>query len=141
MKNWNKFCCLFSFLAFSTPLLEAQTLTPPTLQAPFTHTLPVLGGQVIASDQWSLSAARPSFSKNLQKNDNRTYFLTYSPTTPAGTLLPPDYYPLNQQAFFCKMEMRLEKFKEVPFQVRVRVGSLQANDWLEQKPDALRPNP
>jgi hypothetical protein len=81
----------------------------------------------------------PLFYQNLQKNDNWTWIQRLPEFHFDAEVLPSDYYSLNQHAFFCRMEMKLEKFKEIPFQVRVRMGSLQANDWLEQKPNAVPP--
>jgi len=101
---------------------------------------PVQGRQptVTPAAKLSLETTRPSFSKILQKNYIPVYnaagALTFSP------VIAPDYYVANQRAFFCRVEMRLDKFHTSPFQVRVRLGSLQANDWLEQKPLVLPPD-
>lgn len=101
---------------------------------------PVIGPQthVIPNVKLSLTTTRPSFSKILQKNYNSAY--NASRTLSLSPILAPDFYSTNQRAFFCRMEMRLDKFHESPFQVRVRLGSLQANDWLEQKPLVLPPD-
>jgi len=40
-------------------------------------------------------------------------------------------------AFFCREELKCEKLTGIPF--RFRVGSLAECDWLEQKPNATRP--
>lgn len=99
----------------------------------------VVRGQLILPKLAPIPATRTFFSKNLQINDNWTQWRLPPSFSFDTEVLPVDYYSANQHAFFCRMEMKLEKFKEVPFQVRVRVGSLQANDWLEQKPNALPP--
>ena len=40
-------------------------------------------------------------------------------------------------AFFCRVENRLEKITQVP--LRFRLGSLAYTDYLEQKPNAVKP--
>lgn len=46
-----------------------------------------------------------------------------------------DFYTQNF-GFFCKKELQFEKATKIP--VRFRLGSLQYNDYLEQKPNATR---
>jgi hypothetical protein len=139
MKNWNKFCYVFSFLVFFTPSLKAQMVNPPAFQTSFDAPVRVIGGCVFIPGLAPAPTIHPLFYKNLQKNDNWSWLQPLPAFHVDTEVLPADYYTANQHAFFCRMEMKLEKFKEVPFQVRVRVGSLQANDWLEQKPNAIAP--
>jgi hypothetical protein len=47
-----------------------------------------------------------------------------------------DYYTRNF-GFFCKKELQFEKATKIP--LRFRLGSLQYNDYLEQKPNAVNP--
>lgn len=47
-----------------------------------------------------------------------------------------DYYTQNF-GFFCKKELQFEKATKIP--LRFRLGSLQYNDYLEQKPNAVKP--
>lgn len=47
-----------------------------------------------------------------------------------------DYYTRNF-GFFCKKELQFEKVTKIP--LRFRLGSLQYNDYLEQKPNAVNP--
>lgn len=46
-----------------------------------------------------------------------------------------NYY--NSLGAACKVELNLEKATKVPF--RFRLGSLQQTDYMEQKPNAQRP--
>lgn len=46
-----------------------------------------------------------------------------------------DYY--NHLGAACKLEFKFEKTTKVP--LRVRLGSLQQTDYLEQKPNAIKP--
>jgi len=39
--------------------------------------------------------------------------------------------------FFCRQEIKADKKLAMP--VRLRMGSMQQNDWLESKPNAIRP--
>jgi len=46
-----------------------------------------------------------------------------------------NYY--NQLGAACKLELNFEKSTKVP--LRVRLGSLQQTDYMEQKPNAVKP--
>lgn len=51
-------------------------------------------------------------------------------------IISPGFYSC-QLGFFCKKELQLDKIITVPF--RFRLGSLEYVNWLEQKPNAIKP--
>lgn len=54
---------------------------------------------------------------------------------PPLSVISSNYYT-NNFGFFCKKELLFEKATKIP--LRFRLGSLQYNDYLEQKPNALK---
>ena len=56
--------------------------------------------------------------------------------TESVAILPLSFYS-NSLGFFCQKELKLEKLTSVP--LRFRLGSLDYVNYLEQKPNALKP--
>ncbi|MGB5005545.1 MAG: hypothetical protein WBO39_01305 [Ferruginibacter sp.] len=61
-------------------------------------------------------------------------FIISKPAT--FSMISADHYP-QHFGFFCKKELQFEKASKIP--LRFRLGSLQYNDYLEQKPNAVNP--
>ena len=51
-----------------------------------------------------------------------------------STIVLPANFSCTQLGFFCKKEMKFESATKIP--LRLRLGSLQYNDWLEGKKNA-----
>ncbi len=51
-------------------------------------------------------------------------------------LISGSYYT-DRLGFFCKAELQIQKKISIPF--RFRLGSLDYVNWMEQKPNAIRP--
>lgn len=73
------------------------------------------------------------YSKMKVKSGNRTKPVSLLNPVPCS-VISRDFYT-RDFGFFCKMELQFEKTTKIP--LRFRLGSLQYNDYLEQKPNAI----
>jgi hypothetical protein len=77
-----------------------------------------------------------------QKRDSIVHFSLFNPSflkdssSSNHQVLPAHFY-YNSLGFFCKKELQLEKATTIPF--RFRLGSLEYTNYMEQKPNALKP--
>ncbi len=72
--------------------------------------------------------------KQLQPKINNQLDLFLNPVS--CSVINADFYTRNF-GFFCKKELQFEKATRIP--LRFRLGSLQYNDYLEGKPNAINP--
>ena len=78
---------------------------------------------------------------NVRPANNALFTSTILPYKPLSNILltNPLQKTTYQQSlsFFCRKEWQFEKATSIP--LRIRLGSLEYTDYLEQKPNALRP--
>ncbi len=67
--------------------------------------------------------------------DSFAEYFKSSALLPVSSAVLPSCYT-GHLGFFCKKELQLEKLTMVP--LRIRLGSLDYVNWLEQKPNAVR---
>ncbi len=104
------------------------------------------GGEIFAQSQVHATSAvcfGDSFSTmNLFHPTKRSFagypgkFLFTGQSAAAASMSLPAFSSI-QQAFFCRLETKIERFTSLP--LRFRLGSLAYTEYLEKKPNALRP--
>ena len=70
--------------------------------------------------------------EGILKLNNKAEAIVYLPPV---SVISSNYYT-NNFGFFCKKELQFEKATKIP--LRFRLGSLQYNDYLEGKPNAVK---
>ncbi len=86
----------------------------------------------LAPSCWIRPAMQKEYLRRLQKDSVSKKAEGYFLLNP----VPASFYS-NNLGFFCQKELKLEKLTSVPF--RFRLGSLDYVNYLEQKPNALKP--
>ena len=76
--------------------------------------------------------------KNLQKNAREFFEKNqYNPALIRPLFVLPGSFYSGHLSFFCRKEIQLEKTISIP--LRFRLGSLGYVDYLEQKPNSVKP--
>jgi len=86
---------------------------------------------VKATAQHAYVPSKAASSKDTTKQEAITKPVLLKP-------VPVSYNYYNHLGAACKVEFKLEKATSIPF--RFRLGSLQQTDYLEQKPNARKPD-
>jgi hypothetical protein len=109
-------------------LFETHTNFKSLLRTPIKR--PLRYNETFIRKDESQSQKERSFSSLKVTGNSPRFSLLTSP-------LQPDYYSKGM-GFMCQKELQLEKMTAIP--VRLRLGSVDYVNYLEQKPNAIKPN-
>lgn len=97
----------------------------------FLLSLIILAAFKSASGQW---LQLPAYPERMPGKDT-ALFRKKEPLRPVFAAVKYDYY--KHLGVACKLEFKFERSTSVP--LRLRLGSLQQTDYMEQKPNAVKP--
>jgi hypothetical protein len=121
-KMWQRF---FSFLVVCLLMFYGEIFAQEKQQ--ITHNLSFRKGGMKNYDCWGSSGWKPGWS-SVDAKQPPTYF-TIKP-------LPVSFYS-DHLGIICRKELQLDKITPMPF--RFRLGSLDYVNWMERKPNAIKP--
>ena len=119
-----------SILFFNVEIFS-QGKSPECIKLPINYNTPV---NFRFQDNGKLNFHTGNSIRKLQKARSGSETMTLRLSM---LILSPSFYS-NHLSFFCNKEMKLEKLTTVP--LRLRLGSLDYVNYLEQKPNALKPH-
>lgn len=81
-------------------------------------------------------AVQPAYKKSVFNTSSYLPAKKIVPALSPSMMVQPSFY-IKNLAFFCRQEIKAEHFTGFP--VKFRLGSVQYVDYLERKPNAVRP--
>lgn len=97
----------------------------------------VLGQEKFIVKQFISQEKRAAFKLKFSKTELLTYDSSMVINKYNLMNITKTSYYANHLGFFCQKELQLEKITNVP--IRFRLGSLDYVNWMEGKPNAIKP--
>lgn len=116
------FCIIVVFLLMFQGLVAGQCFI-----APF-HSIK-------GSENFVFKSVTPVIFSAYEKKFSNNYAFTAKSRISLRSI--PSFFYKAQPGFFCQQELQLEKLTSIP--LRFRLGSLEYVNYMEQKPNALKP--